>query len=146
MVPADECAHEVFEVVPLAMRAIRAEMRSRRALGLSVPQFRTLAFLNRNEGASLSDLAEYIGLTLPSMSKMVDGLVVRQLVTRRDSSVDRRYVTLALTPLGKSTWEAARQGTQARLAEMLATLPPEERNTVVLAMQALRRVFASDQR
>jgi DNA-binding MarR family transcriptional regulator len=144
-VSPDECAHEVLEVVPLVMRVIRAEMRSRRASDLSVPQFRTLAFLSRCEGASLSDVAEHIGLTLPSASKMVDGLVVRELVTRRSSARDRRRVLLALTAKGEGALASARRGTQARLAEMLTALPAEERAVVVRALRTLRRVFAAGQ-
>jgi DNA-binding MarR family transcriptional regulator len=140
---ADECACEVLEVVPLVMRAIRSEMRSHRTPELSVPQFRALAFLGRHEGASLSDVAEHVGLTPPSMSKMVEGLVVRDLVVRQVSPSDRRRVTLTLTARGKSILESAHQGTVAHLTEKLAALSPEERATIVQAMQALRRAFAS---
>jgi DNA-binding MarR family transcriptional regulator len=76
---AEQCAQDVLDVAPLIMRAIRADMRAHRHAGFSVPQFRMLAFLNRNEGASLSGLAEFIGLTLPSASTMVDTLVARKL-------------------------------------------------------------------
>jgi hypothetical protein len=40
------CAQEVMETVPLVMRFIRKEMRSRRAPSLSVPQLRVLTFLS----------------------------------------------------------------------------------------------------
>ncbi len=140
-VSSDECARDVLEVVPLIMRAIRAEMRSHRTPDLSVPQFRTLAYLSRHEGASLSDVAEHIGLTLPSMSKMVDGLVTRQLVTRETSPSDRRRVTLRLTPLGQTTWQSAREATQAHLSQRVAALSAAKRATVVTAMQALRPIF-----
>ncbi len=137
----DECAREVLDAVPLIMRTIRAEMRRHRAPGISVPHFRVLAFLDRSEGASLSEVAEYIGLALPSMSTLVDGLVTRELVTRQTCLTDRRRVTLALTARGKSTLEAARRDTQARLAEILATLTAAERTTVAQTMRALREVF-----
>jgi hypothetical protein len=38
----------LLDVLPQVMRAIRAEMRSHRALGLSVPQFRALGFVRRH--------------------------------------------------------------------------------------------------
>ena len=66
-----ECARHVMETVPTLMRAIRKEMRSYREAGLSVPQFRLLIYLNRNEGVSLSDVAGHLGLSLPAMSRMV---------------------------------------------------------------------------
>src|SRR5512136_2172583 len=102
----DACAQEILEVVPAVMRAIRAEMRRHRMADLSVPQFRTLAFVDRNVDASLSDVAEHIGLTLPSMSKIVDGLVSRKLVTRQTHPTDRRRMTLTLTTRGQTALES----------------------------------------
>jgi DNA-binding MarR family transcriptional regulator len=144
-VSVDECAQDILEVAPLIMRAIRAEMRRRRGFDLSVPQFRTLAYLNYYQGASLSDAAEFIGLTLPSMSKLVDGLVARQLVTRELAASDRRRVMLALTPAGQATFQATRAATQAFLAQRLAELPAEERAVVTEAMRILRPLFTPGQ-
>ncbi|MSP12867.1 MAG: MarR family transcriptional regulator [Chloroflexi bacterium] len=140
----EECAREVLEVVPTVMRAIRTEMRSRRNPDLSVPQFRTLGFLNRHEGASLSDVAEHIGMTLPSMSKLVDGLVSNCLATRQVDARDRRRVTLTLTEEGKIVLKEAREATQTRLAETLGALPARERALIIEAMEALRGAFTSN--
>ena len=135
------CAQEVLEVIPLVMRTIRAEMRRHRTADLSVPQFRTLAFVDRNGNASLSDVAEHIGLTLPSVSKIVDGLVTRKLVTRQTAPEDRRRMTLALTTRGRSALQATREATRACLAEDLATLTERERETIMQAMTILRPVY-----
>jgi len=142
-VTPDDCAREVLDVVPLVMRVLRAEMRAHRGPELSVPHFRVLAYLGNNEGASLSEVAEHVGLRLPSMSTLVDGLVTRGLVLRSASVKDRRRVALCLTPRGRSTWTAARRATQARLAKQLATLSPEQQTTVTDAMGALRALFAA---
>jgi DNA-binding MarR family transcriptional regulator len=139
----DACAREVLEVVPLVMRAVRAEMRRHRGPGLSVPHFRALAFLGQNQGASLSAVAEHVGVRLPSASTLVAGLVERGLVHRAPSSRDRRQVTLALTARGRSTLEAARQAALRRLAACLEPLPARDRDTVVRGLEALRGVFGA---
>ncbi len=138
----NEVAHEVLDVAPSIVRVIRTEMRRHRGADLSVPQFRTLAFLHHHPGASLSAAAEHLGLTLPTVSKMVDGLVARKLVTRATQDADRRCIRLAATPHGEATWMAARQSTQAKLAEQLAGLSEGERAAVVRAMGILRPIFA----
>ncbi len=136
-----ETAHEVLEAVPAVMRIVRTEMRRHTTLDLSVPQFRALGFIHRRPGASLSDLADYIGLTLPTMSKMVDGLVERKLMKRQTPAADRRRVTLELTSRGDALWQSARESTQAALAERLALLSEQERATIVQAMQILQPLF-----
>jgi DNA-binding MarR family transcriptional regulator len=77
-----DCAREILDVKPVVMRFIRAEMRRHRAPGLSVPQFRTLVFIERSEGSSLGTVAEHLGLTPPSACKLVDGLRERRLIFR----------------------------------------------------------------
>lgn len=136
------CAQAILDVVPQVMRTIRTEMRKHRAADLSVSQFRTLAFIDRNAKASLSDAADHIGLTLPSMSKIVDGLVTRKLITRQTDPTDRRRMTLALTKSGQTALEASRAATRACLAESLAALTDAERASVVKAMEALRPIFS----
>ena len=139
----DECARQILEIVPLVMAAIRTEIRSHRGSELSVPQFRVLIFLNRHEGASLSDIAEHLGLTLPSMSKMIDGLLARNMVTRQMHSEDRRRVTLALTVPGREAMQTAYKATESRLAERLVVLPAAERRIIITAMQVLESIFMS---
>ena len=97
----DECARQLLDTTPQIMRFIRAEMRSHRGHDLSVPQFRTLTFVNRNPEVSLSHLADHLGLTLPSTSKLVDGLVNQKIIIRHKSKEDRRRLTLALTKSGE---------------------------------------------
>ena len=73
----ESCAREVLDTVPLVMRFIRDQVRRRRTAGLSLPQFRTLIFLNRIKNSSLSAVAEHLGLSLPAMSRLINGLVAR---------------------------------------------------------------------
>ena len=135
------CGREVLDVVPLAMRAIRAQLRKHGAKEVSVPQFRTLAYLNRHEGTSLSDVAEHIGLTLPSMSALVDSIVMKGLVIRQTHPEDRRRMTLTLTERGRATLRVAHEAAASYLEERIGQLSATERATVIEAMQVLKRIF-----
>ena len=136
-----ETAREVLGVVPLVMCAVRSEMRRFRKGGVSVPQFRALGVVHRRPGVSLSDVAEHIGLTLPSMSRMIDGLVERKLMTRRHDPADRRRVTLEITARGRGLWQSAYDFTEAALAARMSTLAESERAAVSRAMLILQKLF-----
>jgi len=138
----NECAREVLDVIPSVMRFIRAEVRRHRSHDLSVPQFRSLGFINRNPGTQLSALAEHLGLTPPSASKLVDGLVRRQLVERQLSSADRRCITLHLTPAGKTLTQDSYQASQATFSRLFAGLAESERTNILETMHLFRQVFA----
>lgn len=142
--PLESTAALVTDVIPLVMRAIRAEMRGHRADELSVPQFRALAFIGRTPGASLSDVAEQVGLTLPSTSTMVNRLEAQGLITRRAIAGDRRRIALHLTDSGETELERVRAITRAHLAERLAGLPPEDLEMISSALLRLRAVFGAE--
>ena len=137
----EEIAREALEVVPAMMHTIRVEMRSQRSADLAIPQFRSLLFIHRNPHCSLKSLAHHLGLTPPTVSKMVDGMVAKQLIRREISSKDRRKITLVITDQGNEILDKARQGTQTCLAEIFAQLSPEEAHTIFQAMRLLQALF-----
>lgn len=137
-----DCAVELLEVVPLMMRVIRSEIRSHSTPELTMPQFRALAFLGRNEGAMLGDVAAFLTLTLSAASKLVDGLVVANLVDRESDPLDRRKIALKLTDVGQKKFATARQATAEFLAERVEPLSTADRVSIIDAMQILHRVFS----
>jgi len=140
-----EAARAILRVVPLMMRMVRDEMRTCpacRAGSLSVPQFRTLNYIDRHTAASLSEVAAHIGVTLPSMSRLVEGLVTRKLLIRRGDLGDRRRLTLRLTARGRELLRMAREFTKAAIASKLLSLGGEDLDIVVRAMGVLHPLFA----
>jgi DNA-binding MarR family transcriptional regulator len=142
-VSADAIAREILEAVPVIMRTIRSEMRGHQPNELTVPLFRALMFLERDPGASLLDLSTHLGLTSPTVCKIVDGLVSKHLVSRQPSTDDRRKITLMLTSDGRDILEKARISTQARLAERLSLLSASEREAVFRAFELIQPLFLS---
>jgi DNA-binding MarR family transcriptional regulator len=137
----DACARDLMDTAPKIMQSIRIEMRRGRGADLSIPQFRTLRFIQRNPNLSLSDLAGHLGLTLPSVSKLVDGLVKQELISRQESITDRRRLTLGLTQNGESIVNSARESALANLTKILSRLSNDELKTVHRAMELLSPLF-----
>jgi DNA-binding MarR family transcriptional regulator len=143
---ADACAAEILDVVPAVMRFIRTDMRRRGGPGLSVPQFRTLIYVDRNQHRSLTDVAGHLGLTPASTSTLVDGLARRGLLHREAAASDRRRISLSLSATGRAAMESVRRETRAALAATLSSLGAPERRLIVRAMSALRQPFAPSAR
>lgn len=138
---SERCARILLQVVPQVMQAIRAEVRRGRGPELSVLQLRALAFLHRHPGEPLSALAEHVGLTLPSMSSQVSGLVSRGLIDRAVSPTDRRFVTLRLTEQGEAVFQEALHQAEASMTQALDGMSEEDLATVTAALQILGSVF-----
>jgi DNA-binding MarR family transcriptional regulator len=139
-----QTASLVIDSVPLLMRLLRTKFREKGVGELSVAQFRTLAFVDANRGASLSEVAGHIGLSLPSMSKLVDTLVDHRLLTRSSHGEDRRRICLGLTLTGKRQLDGAYRHTQSFFAGKFAELTDAEREQVGEAINTIKRLFALD--
>jgi MarR family transcriptional regulator for hemolysin len=139
-----DCAREVLDVVPAVLRPIRQHMRRHRAAGLSIPQFRSLCFVERYDGTSLSMVADHLDLSLPTVSRLISGLVQRGYMQRKNSEDDRRHVSLSLRPRGQAVMREARTATQKFLAQKFESLPQDQREALVTAMHALREVFEQE--
>ena len=78
--------------------------------GMTLAQFRVLAFLSEGEWAA-SKVADRLAVSRPSLTALVDGLVEQGWVERKESPTDRRSVLHHLTGPGRD-----------RLAEAIAVL------------------------
>ena len=134
---AEACARRILETLPAVMRVLRREMREGMNGKLSVPQFRVLAYLSVAPGASLSEVADFVGVAGATASAMVERLVRRGLVAREGDPNERRRIMLALTTEGADLLERARAHTRKRVAEGIAGLTDAELSAVSSGLDAL---------
>lgn len=132
-----------LEVIPKAMREIRLELRSNRQYGLSVPQFRILAHLWSKGSTNNKRLAEDLGVSVAAMSRMIQYLVERDLVSRKGGH-DRREVQIELSKNGHRIYEGIRSKTRARMAAKFDQLSLQEQNALELGFEVLRRVVIGE--
>ncbi|MGQ9455240.1 MAG: MarR family winged helix-turn-helix transcriptional regulator [Armatimonadota bacterium] len=140
--PLERSAEAIIEAVSAVQRTMRREVRRARPGEMSMQQFRALGVISHHPGISLSFLAQHLGLTTASASRLVDGLVRAGLVNRTDSSEDRRKLVLELTDKGVSAMESAKGAALGKLASMLAELSDVDRRAILKAMEILRRLVS----
>lgn len=137
-------ATELMEAIPAIMQFIRTQMRNQRDSSLSVPQFRVLAFLSRHSGASLSEVAEHLGVTRATASTMTDRLVRRSLIDRAEVPHERRQIMLKLTTMGNDCLDKMRHITRGKITHLLDGLTDEELEHLSAGLGILRQVFRAD--
>jgi DNA-binding MarR family transcriptional regulator len=137
-----ETADAVLDVVPPVLWFIRRQMRSHRK-DLSLPQFRVLCCINHEPCVSLSTVADFLGASLPTASRIVSGLAKKGLLERAGRETDRRQLSLQLTEAGRSLMQRARAGASEQMEKELQHLTPDQRQMVSETMFALRDIFGS---
>jgi DNA-binding MarR family transcriptional regulator len=92
---------------------------------LTLPQYRVLGILAEGSSAA-SGLADRLAVRRPSITAVVDGLVARGLVDRRQEDSDRRRVALRLTDEGMRTLADADEAVDAYLAAIAGHLSTKD--------------------
>jgi DNA-binding MarR family transcriptional regulator len=96
-------------------------------LDLSFTQIKALCALEADgEERSVKALAESLGVSLPAMSRAVDGLFERGFVHREEDASDRRMKRVGLTDAGHSVPRALNEARLSALQELMSSLVDEE--------------------
>jgi DNA-binding MarR family transcriptional regulator len=101
-----------------------------------------LSVLVYGGAATVGDLARRQGVSLPTISRMVDGLVRAGLVDRAEDPRDRRTVRLEVTRRGRELMERGRARRITRLAAELSQLEPSELTALEQGVAALEELEA----
>ncbi len=109
--------------------------------GLSMTQCKALLELGGiGETAyprQVSDLAETFGVSVPSMSRAVDALVKKKLVTRLEDPDDRRVRRVAITAKGKQFVDTLLVVRQTGLEAFAESLSAAQRRKLDAAIDSL---------
>src|SRR5215813_13608517 len=125
----------------LVMRTVAADMR-KSPRPLAPAQMGSLMRIAAGP-CTMSELARFQAVSLPTISKSVDMLVRRGWVERWIDKQDRRQTIARLTPSGKKMLAHIKQRTERQVTRTLAPLLPAERVQLVATVNILRRVLVA---
>ena len=106
--------------------------------GLSATQFMTLNLIPAGESTmTLGELSRRMNLGAATLTKTLDSLEARGLLSREQSGVDRRKVLLSLTPAGRALQNAASKEFHQYMAGLFRKLKKEQRLGLAEGLEAL---------
>ncbi|MDX9993259.1 MAG: MarR family winged helix-turn-helix transcriptional regulator [Anaerolineales bacterium] len=137
---SDSLLDKFWEVIPPAWFQTRAQIRTTAAdqFSLTVEQFQVLRRIRRGFN-SVSAIAADSRTSRPAVSKAIDGLVNRGLVSRLTDEQDRRHIHLSLTEEGARVMNGIYGETNAWLANKFAPLSPAERSQLISTLDVLQK-------
>lgn len=106
-------------------------------LRLGFTQLAALYVLADGATTTTGELADQIGRSPSATSRLVDGLVRRRLVERREEPEDRRQRTLHLTQRGQALLRLVDRARADQFLTAVRPLPTPERAVVAMGVAAL---------
>ncbi len=113
----------IGQVVARVARHLQAALALQQ---LSLPQYRILVLLSQGSRMSPAELADTLGVSRPTISSVIDGLVGRGFVDRQADPEDGRRQIIRFTRLGRDALAAANEAIETRIAEICGFLAPDQ--------------------
>ena len=131
-----------WETVPPLWGTIRTHIRvaATAKFDITVEQFHILRHVRRG-AASISELATAKNISRPAISQAVEVLVKKGLLTRVQSTQDRRFVELALTEAGNELLDTVFKETRDWMKQQMNALSNDELETIAKAMEVLKKML-----
>ncbi len=137
---SDDAAGRLFIAIARLIRL----MRRNAPLALSHGSITALATVVNEGPMRVGDLATWEGVRAPTMTRIVDGLVVDGYAERIPDPADGRACLVRATPTGIDVLRGARTARAQVLAAALDRLSSQQRAAVVAALPAIEALCADE--
>ena len=135
-------ALHVLEIMPLIMQIVTTELRQ--AEYTLVPTHLGVLSVLAQRPHNLSELAEFHGVSLPTMSGIISRMTKDGWVERQRDPSDRRKLIIDLTANGRLLLAQILGRIVTRLTALLAPLKETEQEKLQIGLGVLRHVLVND--
>ncbi|MDG0813274.1 MarR family winged helix-turn-helix transcriptional regulator [Cohnella rhizosphaerae] len=112
-------------------------MQRLRAYDITPEQWSVLFYASQSAGLIQRELGERAGKDKPTTTRIVDHLVRKGWVVRRQDHADRRAIYIKATDAGRQLIEETKPIEEAVLAEVTSCLTDEEHETLLVLLHRL---------
>jgi DNA-binding MarR family transcriptional regulator len=130
-------AHAGFWLRFVSNHVSHAFARKLLASGVTAAEWVILREMYDRADLAPSFVAEQTGLTRGAVSKLVDRLFAKKLVTREEDPDDRRFQVIALTPAGRRLVPELAAKADENDAVFFSALSPSERESLIATLKKL---------
>jgi len=127
---------ELIDLVFIMNRLTKEGMEHGKG-SLSYIQLQALSFILRQKNPIMKDVAEYLNITPPSATFLMNNLIKLDLVRRVYDDDDKRIIRLSINSKGKKKLQAGFTKSKKYLHKKLSFLSAKERQDFILILKKL---------
>jgi len=107
-------------------------------------QLQALSFISRQEKPIIKNLAEYLNITAPSATFLINNLIKLELVNRLHNTQDKRMVHLVISKKGKKELAKSFLKSKKHLYKKLSLLSARERKSFILILKKISLLLTTE--
>ncbi len=133
----------MIELLPQMIRGFARHESNTLSRGeITLPQFWTLEYLGREKDCPMNELAQFLGISRPAATGLVDRLATQGLVHRAHDTQDRRIVRVGITAKGRrivhTVWEQKRR----MITEVFGQIQPSYRRQYLATVEQVVKILS----
>ena len=133
---------QLISMIFTASRLIRERAKDREKIDpFSFLQLETLRYVVEKDNPSMKDIADYLCITPPSATSLINSLVKTKQLERIHDKDDRRFVRLVVTSKGKAALASGFKKITTRMRRVLSNLNAKERSDLFKILEKLSRAY-----
>jgi len=111
-------------------------------INLTSAQIKLLTCFTDKDEFTMTELSRDLGVSMPTMTAMVDRLFNSKMVRRDRDSIDRRIVKARLTDLGRGVLKKLTRIRRREMERILMNLSEEEMKNFLTSIEMVARLLA----
>ncbi len=115
-------------------------------INLTAAQIKLLTCFSDREELNMSELSRNLGVSMPTMTAMVDRLVNSKMVKRERDTIDRRIVRAGLTDSGREMLRKLVRIRKKEMEKILMNLTEEEMKGFLTSMEMVAQLLSKARR
>lgn len=107
-------------------------------------QLQALSFISHQKKPIIKNLAEYLNITAPSATFLINNLIKLELVNRLHNTQDKRMVHLVISKKGKKELAKSFLKSKKHLYKKLSLLSARERKSFILILKKISLLLTTE--
>ena len=141
----EKFADDILAIFPVVIREFLRQPNIKLAkLSLTVPQLFILEYLYRHGRSKMKDLANYMNVTMATMTGIIDRLVRDGYLKRTIDSSDRRIVNVMLSAKGSTLAKKICQTRRQGIMHIFSHVSSNDRAVYLKILSQIRDIFQKD--
>ncbi len=133
---------EMFQTLPQEMKKFAPDRTNvGNKFGITGVQLMTLHFVKHNDNCKTSDIANFLSVSPPDATRIVETLVKKGFVERINDENDRRIMRIRITDNGKKVFENIKKELFLSFSKILEKINDQDAEALLRGMKALSNVL-----
>ncbi|PKK40693.1 Transcriptional regulator, MarR family [Clostridiaceae bacterium JG1575] len=134
---------QLFDLMVILHKRIFNPLAISKTVNLTPAQISILYYLMHRDRSSVTEVAEYLHISKPNMTPVLDSLSEMGYIVRERDTQDRRVIHLLITEEGRTFYEVLKRANQRSVETLFMDLPEEQWDALNHHSEALLQILGT---